>query len=219
MKKRLISALFVFLSTSAWATGQMGESVEFEGRTYSTQGFPYLDAKIPHGRSGCTALWRGYFGSWLVIDKQLYLKQVVTDNLLAQQDDRFEKLEKPDNNCAGDYQVNLEKIYGRKAPIPATWFTGSIDLPDGKQLEYVHMGFASTYERNILLRFENGRLLGKIVLDNTQAFKKCGSSFKQFDQFYEANEKKPLKQQIDPNTWKPSTECLPQVISNENYPS
>ena len=58
----------------------------------------------------------------------------------------------------------MEKIYGRKAPIPATWFTGSIDLPDGKQLEYVHMGFASTYERNILLRFENGKLLGKIVL-------------------------------------------------------
>jgi hypothetical protein len=38
----------------------------------------------------------------------------------------------------------------------AHWYSGSIRIPEGKQIEYVHMGYASTYERDLFLEFERG---------------------------------------------------------------
>jgi hypothetical protein len=217
MFKHILMSVLLLSSASTWATGQMGESIEFEGKNYYTHGFPPLDSKIPHGRGGCTALWRGYLGSWVIADRQLYLKQVITHLPTAEPNPLFEKLEKSDNHCAGDYQIDLEKIYGHKAPIPATWFTGYLALNDGERLEYVHMGFASTYERNILLHFKNGRLTQKTVTDNTASFKKCGSVSKQFGEFYETNQQKPVAQQVNPDTWKPTPECASKVILDEQY--
>jgi len=36
----------------------------------------------------------------------------------------------------------------------------------GKELEYVHMGYGSIYERDLFLKFEKGKLIGKRVVDN-----------------------------------------------------
>lgn len=43
-------------------------------------------------------------------------------------------------------------------PVFASWFTGVLRIPDGKQLLYVHMGYESTYERDVLLHIEKGCL-------------------------------------------------------------
>jgi len=51
--------------------------------------------------------------------------------------------------------------------IFASWFTGTIKCGQGELLNYVHMGFNSTYERDLMLEFEDGVLVDTHFRDNT----------------------------------------------------
>ena len=44
----------------------------------------------------------------------------------------------------------------------AHWYSGTIRIPQGKLLNYVHMGYGSTYERDLFLEIEKG------VIKNTR---------------------------------------------------
>jgi hypothetical protein len=48
---------------------------------------------------------------------------------------------------------------GATAPIFAEWFSGEIFLIAGELLQYVHMPYASTYETEIILKIQNGKLI------------------------------------------------------------
>ena len=41
-------------------------------------------------------------------------------------------------------------------------------MPDGKMLQYVHMGYGSVYEREIMLAVESGKVVAESTVDNTQ---------------------------------------------------
>ncbi len=56
-------------------------------------------------------------------------------------------------------EVSLQTLFQEPGPIFANWFDGVICLPQGKCLEYVHMGYASVYEEEIFLQFKEGVLL------------------------------------------------------------
>jgi hypothetical protein len=51
----------------------------------------------------------------------------------------------------------------------AHWFSGTIRLPMGKRLQYVHSGFASRYERDVFLKMEAGVLVSRTEQHNGQA--------------------------------------------------
>ncbi len=74
-----------------------------------------------------TACWRGYIGSWSIRRGKLFLT----------------KLE-------GRYRLE-----GKEA-IFAEWFTGDLRIPQGEILEYIHMGFDTVYEQEIILTLEQG---------------------------------------------------------------
>ena len=76
---------------------------------------------------GSTACWRGYIGSWSIRRGKLYLTKL---------EGRF---------C----------IKGKEA-IFADWFTGELHIPRGEMLDYVHAGFDSVYEQEIVLKVEQG---------------------------------------------------------------
>lgn len=48
----------------------------------------------------------------------------------------------------------------------AHWYTGTIRIPQGKQLEYVHMGYGSTYERDLFLDIERGVIVSTRAQNN-----------------------------------------------------
>ena len=50
--------------------------------------------------------------------------------------------------------------------ILADWFSGKVEVPTGKLLQYIHLGFASIYETDIILQFRKGVLLSHKVRDN-----------------------------------------------------
>ena len=41
-------------------------------------------------------------------------------------------------------------------------------IPDGRMMEYAHMGYGSVYERDIVLTVEHGQVTHKVIIDNTK---------------------------------------------------
>lgn len=84
-----------------------------------------------------TACWRQYGGTWEIKDNKLYLVNL---------DGRF-------------------KLTG-KTPIFADWFTGTLIVPQGEMLEYVHMGYGSVYEREVHIKVEKGIVTNSKTIEN-----------------------------------------------------
>ncbi len=61
---------------------------------------------------------------------------------------------------------------GRSKRIFADWFSGTVRLPQGEALHYVHMGYESIYEQDRLLTFEKGVLVRDEVQDNREPWTK-----------------------------------------------
>ena len=95
-----------------------------------------------------TACWRGYFGTWEIVDDRLYL-------VLLEGDLR-----------AGG-RASLETFFpGFSERVFAHWFTGTLRVPQGKLLEYVHGGYGSEYERDLLIEVECGVVKSQSVKHN-----------------------------------------------------
>ena len=92
----------------------------------------------PEFHSTSTALWRGYVGTWKIIDGRLYLIKL-------------------DGELEDGRDVDLSTVFPEfTTRVFAHWYSGTIRIPQGKQIEYVHMGYGSTYEKDLLINIENG---------------------------------------------------------------
>lgn len=133
-------------------TAQFGEVLILDGEARRMNFCPPLPIGSPHlARTpdeeltgGCTACWRGYVATWEIADDEFYLTEI--------------------NGPLGDAPPPWRKI--TEGRIPATWFSGVLRVPQGKRLQYVHMGFGSTYEEEVHIKVEAGRVVGRRVIDN-----------------------------------------------------
>jgi hypothetical protein len=66
------------------------------------------------------------------------------------------------------YLINIEGKFKLvdETPVFADWFTGTLKIPEGKMLEYVHMGYESVYEREIQIRIEKGIVTNSKTIHN-----------------------------------------------------
>ena len=98
-----------------------------------------------------SSCWRGYVGTWEVIDGRLYLIEL-------------------EGTLVSGEAANLATLFpGTPLPIFAHWYSGVARLPQGEMLEYVHGGYESTYERDLLLKFEAGVLVSREIKVNGSA--------------------------------------------------
>jgi len=135
-------------------TAQFSEDLMYEGQVLRMQAeplAPYLDA-LPERlwfRDFTTACSRRYIGRWEIIDDRLYLVGIKA-------------------NWEDGTPVHLEQLFpGYGQRVFAHWFTGTIRCAQGELLKYVHGGFASTYERDLLLYFNDGVLFKTEVRHNS----------------------------------------------------
>lgn len=158
MKGILISLIFLMLLPQAvLATAQIPDYLIYEGETYVLFSNPlekYFNEDNVRPKDvfseGCTtACWRGYVALWEIKRKYLYLTKI--------------------NHCCEGGEIPISKIFpGKDAPIKATWFSGELRIPQGKELSYVHMGYGSVYEEDLILTIKDGRLIKKKIIDNTK---------------------------------------------------
>lgn len=160
----LVAFFYVSLS-SAVATEQIGELLDFEGAQYRMYSAPLEDylKKLPERPSIfkqgiSTANWKGYFGHWKVENGNLYLVKVTIDY-----HDRSVKVGELESV---DGEVPLKSLFpGRpiSGPVLADWFTGELVVPTGKELR--QLGFGTLYEKELFFKVEKGRVIMKTDLN------------------------------------------------------
>jgi hypothetical protein len=75
--------------------------------------------------------------------------------------------------------ASLELLFpSANGPVPATWFSGEIRIPEGECVQYAHMGFESTYERELWLRFEEGLLVDSRRVETGEEFRRKAEALK-----------------------------------------
>jgi hypothetical protein len=48
------------------------------------------------------------------------------------------------------------------------WFSGKLRIPYGKMTEYVHEGYSSHFEKELIITVEKGNIIKEVMLDYTQ---------------------------------------------------
>jgi hypothetical protein len=159
--------IVVALPLTAAATGQQPDILIYKGKTYDLFANPlesfYKNEKDkplfrvrPNVMS--TGNWRGYVATWKIENGFLYLVKL----------DAWICRDWAANTCT---KVNLRRLFGkryRNGRILASWFSGDLRMPDGKMLQYVHMGYGSVYEKEITLQVKSGKVVAESTVDNTQ---------------------------------------------------
>lgn len=138
-------------------TAQIAESILYQGTHYGMFSQPLddyfkqrsINPKLDVG--SCTALWRGYVGSWEIDNEKLYLTQLLDSNGLFK----------------GTSLIDIDTFFTDvESRVFANWFTGVLKIPQGKRIRYVHYGFASQFERTLLLTIEKGKLICAETIQN-----------------------------------------------------
>ena len=144
-------------------TAQVTEVLHYKGERLSMRTEPLSEYFAQMGLSpdfqrSSSACWRCYVGKWEILLDRLYLvglNATYTDGIA----------------------VTLESLFpGFTDRVYAHWYTGVINIPQGEMTEYIHMGYASRYERDLFLAIENGIVVNTQLRDNTQQSTKQGGS-------------------------------------------
>lgn len=138
-------------------TAQFGENLHYDGQEMSMCTHPLADYFALGGVNpgfgqdwplDCTALWRGYIGTWEIRGDRLYL---IAINVMP----------------GSRVNANLGTVFpGYPDRVFAHWYTGMLRIPQGKILKYVHMGHQSTFEHDLLIDVERGVVVSTRVREN-----------------------------------------------------
>lgn len=134
-------------------TAQIAEQLLYEGKSVAMCSTPLsnyfaMTGVRPRFEDNCTALWRGYVGHWEIIDNRLYLVE-----LHGTLEDGT------DVSVATVFPDFPDRVF-------AHWYSGTIRIPQGKMLKYLHAGFGSTYERDLILELERGVVVATHIRHN-----------------------------------------------------
>ena len=133
-------------------TAQAAEVLIYQGQEQMLFSNPledYFDEQHPRPNfvSPHTANWRGYVGTWELEGERLYL--VGLQGEVAMGESRAET-----------QPYGLADLFpGSDGRVEASWFSGTLRVPVGPQLHYVHMGYGSVYERELLITLEQGQVV------------------------------------------------------------
>lgn len=186
MKFLLIAVLTTILKLTTFATAQYPDKIVFKGKQFSLLTNPleiYFSKhpdKRPKGGIESTALWRGYVATFEIKDNELVLKDIEIQGM--------DIANKKGNNTK--WTSVLNDVFPNQRVTKIDWLTGLLVLPYGKIINYVHMGYGSTYENYVLLEIGNGdfKRAKEFNYLDYQKFKE-----RQFNVFKESEEYKKIK--------------------------
>jgi|WetSurMetagenome_2_1015567.scaffolds.fasta_scaffold127862_1 hypothetical protein len=134
---------------SANATGQEPDLLIIKSDTFYLFSNPletYFDFKNNRIINGIeingtsTGCWRGYIATWKIENDSLFLIKIIREP-------EFGKF----------IVINLKEEFG-KDKVFAEWYTGMLYSPRGNRLQYVHMDYASIYEKEEYYKIWNGKI-------------------------------------------------------------
>jgi len=108
-------------------------------------------------RNFSTACFRGYFATWKLEDGKIYLLDVEAPRPLSRKK----------QNTSKEPISAMQRLFPGQSEVFGYWITGKLKVQTGEILEYVHHGYESIYETDIILRFEKGVLIDEKSFNNT----------------------------------------------------
>ena len=140
------------------------------------------------GHMVATNNWRGYVATWLLHQDRLWLaglssrggriiarrRQAVDPETGATSKESTDSLEvRAAMIDREERPFSIDGLFpdadrGADEPVFAEWYSGELRIPEGEQLQYVHGGYGSTYERDRLILIERGRVVRAWVRTNEQ---------------------------------------------------
>jgi len=153
MKKISTSLLFivgfVFWTNETHATAQEPDILIYKGKKYSLYTNPleeyfrkYPDKK-PKSSIISTSNWRGYVATFEIIDSTLFLRDIEME-IEGEKGFRTKSV--------------MNEVFPGESLIELEWFNGLLTLPYGQLLNYVHMGYSSSFEYYLILEIRSGTL-------------------------------------------------------------
>jgi len=151
MKIILSIFVFIFSYTNLCATAQHPDKIIYNDKEYDLQTNPlelffekYPD-KFPKGVITSSALWRGYVATFEITDNHLMLKDIQIRTF---------------NEKEGlGWKSVIDEVFPEVSERKIDWFNGLLTLAYGEVINYVHMGYGSTYENYILIEIEKGKFI------------------------------------------------------------
>ncbi len=186
MKAFLALLYSLIISLNVFATAQYPDKIIYKGKEYSLYSNPlesYFEKnpdKRPKGGIMSTALWRGYVATFEVKGSQLFLKDIE-----IQYNDTASKESYPFK-----WRSVINEVFPGNEQVKIDWLTGLLVIPHGKLVNYVHMGYGSTYKNYILLEIDKGNLKNdkRFNYKEYEKFKE-----KQFQVFKQTDEYRKIK--------------------------
>ena len=167
MKRFAYILAIIIFPLSLYATGQVGDSLIWNGDILTVFSNPLelrqdIDALRPilfgdketDINSACR---RGYIAEWTIVDNELYLTNIYSCNYYQ-------------DSIKADLGVLFGQNYNN-GKVKALWVTGTLLIPKGKLIYYVHSGYDSFYETELILTFEKGELVDQKEYDNSKSHK------------------------------------------------
>jgi hypothetical protein len=189
MRLLLTIILTLFSGLKVFATAQFPDKINYNGKEYNLNSNPlevYFEKnpnKKPKSEVRSSALWRGYIATFEIIDNQLFLKDI--------------EIQYRDTTSKGSNNSNwksvLNEVFADQKNIQVDWYTGLLVIPQGKVVNYVHMGYSSTYQHYTILELNKG------VLTQEKQFKsKAYEKFKekQFQVFKQTEDYNKMKSDL-----------------------
>ena len=146
---KFIFCSLLLIAFSASATQQINDTYIFEGKEYEIEVMPYGKSPLESLYSfdeileklkldgGCSANWRGYKGTWEVINNQLYLTRLIK------------------GACSkGAPLVDVKSFFGQDSyPVKATWLNEVIKIRLSKRTP-IYCGEQSDLEQTIGMSYD-----------------------------------------------------------------
>lgn len=164
----LYTILFFLILKNGYSTGQVPDFLIYKSDTLAIFSNPleqYFEltgnTELPDFVGcGSTACWRGYCAFWKIENDSLFLIKITSCH----------------DDCGLEiHDANLEKMFGNKFKnnkVFASWSTIRIVAPQGRLVQYVHMGYASIYENELYFNIKSGILTNTTLKSNKQLVRK-----------------------------------------------
>lgn len=172
--------------TISHATAQAPDYILIKGKEYALNTNPLqkhleeIKWQPPKEARISSANWRGYIAKWEIKNGYLLLKNVTILVGVKKQGSDVRK-------------SILRTLFSSKKAITASWYSGALIVPDGKQIQYVHMGYGSTYEHYQILRIELGKVIEHLSM-TAEEFTQYKSD--KFESFAKTDEFKKVYEEI-----------------------
>ncbi len=144
-------------------TAQRSDKLIYKGNEYELASEPlnvYLKGTGIRLAQISTACHRGYIAEWLIEDDKLFLIDF----------NAFIPNNETDKNWVSKdevEEVGLKYLFPNQEKVFAEWFSGVLRVPYGEMIRYVHQGYASIYEKELYLRFVNGKYVSYREIDQS----------------------------------------------------